>query len=611
MKLRLLSTLLILFACATVPQAQDEPEAEAQPQGLKLANPSGPDELFTPIPAEGLHIGAVPAKQFKTVLLRVPNTGSWKETPDEDLKSSYRPLSGAVRLRAEQLLEAAPHIYGEENMQRVEYYKARLRALESPNVGIEAELGKAYAGPVNAARTFNAEYVVMLSFARTEDGANAGIYIHQRGEGLVAAKVFALLKPDKESPTKAITNIQNHVDEVLRKITQLPTSPEDATPANPVPIPSLVSVDKALKPFVKMRKYLETGELSRAYVEFVTLNTIDPDNGRVALYGIEVLRVLADNQEIEAERQKFLQLSLKVGRDALANNPNDVMLRGKLAWNSFTFYWRRKWAVGQLDIALKVQPANFNLLTWRSSIEFWEDKAAQLEWTKKHALNNIKDGRAELQLGNIEFNQGKHAEGVAWYKKAIAINPGEHEFHVSLGLCSTYYAERLARQVMPGARGNEVRKQRDAAFSQAATAMETALDLDPTVVKWVYEYYVRSATHDFKIIPADETRRYRVFLAQAVMNGLENSSRSWEWKRLVKDVNDIWKKRLRKDVKEAKIDDPLFCMKMQARLVLSAIDGDTKDRVVALWKMRGQGFRTSAYYSWMNSLEPLVEEYTE
>ncbi|MEE9310901.1 MAG: hypothetical protein V3V10_00685, partial [Planctomycetota bacterium] len=404
---------------------------------------------------------------------------------------------------------------------------------------------------------------------------------------------------------------QGHVDNVLRKITQLPTPSEDATPANPVPIPNLVSVDKALKPFVKMRGYMEIGELSRAYVEFVTLNAIDPNNGRAVLYGMEVLRGLADNQDIEAERQKFLQLSLKIGRDALVNSPNDVLLRGKLAWNSFTFYWRRKWALGQLDIALKVQPANLNLLAWHSNIEFREDKAAQFEWTKKHALKNIKDGRAELELGNIEFNQGKHAEGIAWYKKAIAINPGEHEIQVSLGLCSTYYAEKLAKQVMPGARGNEIRKQRDAAFNLAATAMEAALDLDPTVVKWVCEYYVRTATHGFKIIPADETRRYRVFLAQAVLNGLENSSRTWEWKRLVKDVNDVWKKRLCEDVKEAKVDDPLFSMKMQARLVLSAIDGDTKDRVVVLWKMRGQGIRTSAYYSWMNSLGPLVEDYTE
>ncbi|MDC1141892.1 hypothetical protein OAU50_02270, partial [Planctomycetota bacterium] len=101
--------------------------------------------------------------------------------------------------------------------------------------------------------------------------------------------------------------------------------------------------------------------------------------------------------------------------------------------------------------------------------------------------------------------------------------------------------------------------------------------------------------------------RYRVFMTQAVLNGLEDSSRTWEWKRLVADVIEVWKNRVRKDVKNATPDAPLFCMKLQARLVLTAVDGDTEDRVHALWIMRKHGFRSAAYYSWMNTLAPLVE----
>jgi hypothetical protein len=162
---------------------------------------------------------------------------------------------------------------------------------------------------------------------------------------------------------------------------------------------------------------------------------------------------------------------------------------------------------------------------------------------------------------------------------------------------------------MPGSAGVETRKKRDATFEQAAKAMEAAQDIDPTVVKWVYEYYVRAATHGFKLIPPDADRRYRVFFSQAVMNGLEDNSRTWEWQRLVKDVVEVWRDRVRKDLKELLPDDPLFSIKLQARLVISAVDSDTKDRVAALWTMRRYGIRTAAYYSWMNSLGPVVEDY--
>lgn len=600
---RFVLAVILLLGCAATSYAQDAPAPQPNPE----KNPAtlvkrGPDELFTDIPIDGLNAGAIPEKQFKTVLIRVANVGSFKKSPDEDLKSSYRPLAGAVRLRAEQLLEYAPHIYSEENIQRVEFFKARFRTLETPRANSPVQLGKSYAGPIEAARTFNAEYIVMLSFERTESGANAGIYVHQRGKGLISAKSFPLLKPQPGVASFAITHIQTNTDSALKEIIQVG---EDEAKQ----MPNLVLNDAALKPFVKMRGYMEVGELKRAYVEFETVNNTEPANGRVALYAIEIFRGMAGNENIEAEHHQFLQRSIKTGREALAKNPNEVLLRGRLAWNSLMFYGRKDWALSQLKIAMKVQPASMSILRWHATIENWTDKNQQTEWLKKHALPHIKDGRVEFEIGNVQFGIGDQKSGVEWYRKALKLQPGEHEYQLSMGLCATYLAEKFSKKVMPGASGAETRKQRDAAYDEAATALETAQEIDPTVVKWVYEYHVRAATHSFQVIPSNESRRYRVFLSQSVINGLENSSRTWEWKRLVKDIIDVWARKVRKDCGTAKPEDPLYSIKMQARLVFSMVDNDVDDRIATLWEMREQGIRTVAYYAWMNTLGSLVDGY--
>jgi hypothetical protein len=120
---------------------------------------------------------------------------------------------------------------------------------------------------------------------------------------------------------------------------------------------------------------------------------------------------------------------------------------------------------------------------------------------------------------------------------------------------------------------------------------------------------VRVATHDFTHLPTGQADLERLFLSQAVVNGLEPNSRTWQWDRLVKDVLAVMRRTLRETCKEAKPGDEHYEIKLMARLQFAYADLDNDEIIHTLWVMRGYGLRTNFYNDLMNRFASLVDEY--
>ena len=536
-------------------------------------------------------------------MLRVPNTDSWNDVPDKDLSGSHQAIAAGIELTLDQALEYLPQLNGEHGFARVLRYYAMLRNSDAPRVGSDTKPGQKSEALEAAARTFNADYVFTLSFKPAADDAPAlGQAVRYRaGSGIEKSVEWEFGKLGKPEADSMVTLTETKVRELTSGIGA--TKSEDGTLVEipHAPIPRLVANDKCLRDFQKLRDGLLGGELTEALVSYESLMQRDPNCGRAALFGMEVYRTLSESQTDLSESDRFRYRALEIGRDALKHNPNDVLIRGRLCWNAGTHYNRFEFAQNGLKEALRVQPASTELMDWWVSVYQIDDRAAQVKWVTENALPKVKDGRVELTLGSMYYGSGEYAKGVEWYLKGAEIAPLEFELQLALGLCATYEAERLAKKGL--------KRDANGYYATAAEALAAAQDIDPQEAGWAYEYYTRSLTRSFTWLPSSQTELGRVFLVQAVLTGLEPTSRTWQWERLVKDMVDLYKRDLRDTCRNAKPGDELYAMKLMARLRFDVIDKNTDDLIVALWTMREQGLRPMLYHDLMAQFGPLVEEY--
>lgn len=597
-----------LFLCGAgalmvAARAQDAP-AEGPPRPPKMAEmkPRGPDQLFTPLP-EPTFIGAIPSRQFKVVLLHVPNPDSPHDSPANDLSGSERAIAGGLELMLEQAIDYRPQFHREPNLARATRYAAMLRGGDAPRVGAEVEAGLKSAGLEAAARCFNADLVFALSFKPSggEAPARALVVRYARGAGVERALAWDFGKLGKPAPDSTLALLEEKVAGLCAGVGAETGEDGKSIELPHAPVPRLVCQDKLLRDYVKMRDALNHGRLAEALVSYEDLMKGDPACGRAALYGMEIYRALAETQTDEAENERYRHRALELGREALKHHPDDVLLRGRLAWYAATHFNRFEFAQHEIKQAMKVQPGNVELFGWWLSAWNIDDRMKQAEWLIENALPKVKDGRIELVLGNLYYGSGDYAKGMEWYRKGVALAPLEHELQLSLGLCATYEAERLHKQ----------RRTEEAldAWAVSLDALAAAQDIDPQEFAYVYEFYVRSGSHAYTWLPSNESELERLFLSQAVVNGLQPNSRTWQWDRLVKDVVNVQKRVLRETVREAKPGDKLYEMKLMARLTFAMADQDNDELIHTLWLMKNHGLRTDVYKDLMRRYGPIVDEY--
>jgi tetratricopeptide (TPR) repeat protein len=596
----LFSTLFFVgagVAVITCSHAQPAPQP-ADP----VVKPVGPDELFTPL-ADVTYEGTAPARCLKVVVLRVPNRDSWNDSPAMDLSGSERVVAGGFELMLDQQIEYRPYFYKEQNRNRTIRYEATLRSADVPRVGSKDAVGKKFPGVDQALDTFAAEIAFLLSYApgKKESPAQGAAFCYRRGEGVQTAVEWEFTKLGKPEADSTICSLEKKIVNLIGPHGQ--QSADGAWQEAPfAPVPRLVASDSALRDFVNMRDAFYGGELSAALVNYESLMAKDPACGRAALFGMEIYRAIAETQTDLAENARYNDKAIQMGREAVKSVPNDVMLRGRLAWTGAVHYRRIEFGMAGLKQAMRVQPANTELFTWWLSAYCVDDRPKQIEWLMENALPLVKDGRVEYAIATTYYGSGDYAKGVEWYAKAVALAPREHEYNKGLGLCGTYLAESSFKK-----------QQRDVALDAwvaATDALAKCMEIDPREVKWVYEYYVRVATHDFTHLPTSEADLERLFLSQAVFTGLEPNSRTFQWDRLVNDILVVMRRTLRETCKEAKPGDEAYEMKLMARLQFARADNDTDDLIHTLWLMRGHGLRTDLYNDLMSRFGPLVNEYT-
>jgi tetratricopeptide (TPR) repeat protein len=571
------------------------PEADRAPQG--------PDELFLPLSTAGLYEGTIPPVMLKYVVLRVPNADSWNDTPDKDLSGSQQAIAAGFELTLDQTLEYLPQLNGELSFARVNRYYAMLRNSDAPRVGAELKPGQKSEALEAAARTFNAQIVFTLSFKPAQGDAPAlGQGVRYRvGEGIEKIVEWEFGKIGKPEADSMVRLAESKIAELTVGIGATVGENGELVEIPHAPIPRLVAMDKSLRDFQKLRDGLESGELTQALVSYETLMQREPTCGRAALYGMEVYRALTETQTDPAEIDRYRYGALKLGREALKHNPNDTLIRGRLCWNAGTHYNRYEFAKAGIKQGLKVQPASVELLNWWVSVYEIDSRDTQVEWLLKNALPIVSDGRIELTLGNIFYGSGDYANGVEWYLKGVELAPLEFELQMGLGPCATYEAERLVRLSR--------KREANAFYATATEALAAAQDIDVQEVGWSYEYYLRAGTRSFTWLPSSPVELERLFLVQAVITGLEATSRTWQWERLVKDIVEIYKRDLRENCKKAKPGDDLYAMKLMARLRFAMIDKDMDDMIHTLWTMRRVGLRPLMYRDLMNQFGPIVDEY--
>lgn len=582
----------------------ESPEPEAEPTfPTKDLTPTGPDELFTPLPDDGIYDGVVPAQMWKAVVLTVPNADSPNDNPQEDLPSSASYSAEGFLLMLGQQLEYLPQVHTEAIQERTRRYSALLRRGDAPRAGSGATIGQKSTTLDQAADAFNADIVFAVSFKAGEgEAASIGAaFRYEKVGGIVRCVNWEFGKLAKPEPDSMVALLEGRISELCADIGTTKDEAGTLVQVPHAPIPRLAADDKAMREFVKLQRGLEAGEPAKAWIAFDSLMKRDPRCGRAALFGMEVFRALSSSQSSHEESAKYLERAIEVGRAGVALAPNDVLLRGRLCWIASSHFNRFEWSQAGLKQARRVQPANFELIGWWMTCYEVADREKQAQWLIEHALPIIKDGRIELILGNTYYGGGDYAKGVEWYLKGVAIAPLEHELQMSLGLCANYEGERLAKK-------REREKSADA-FAISTEALAAAQDIDQQTMRWVYEYYVRACTHKFKRLPTNPNTLERLFLTQAALTGLTSSSRTGEWDRLVVDVI-----RLQRDLtfdlcREAQPDDPLYTMKLIARLQFDLVEGDSDDLVHTLWLMKAAGMRPEIYTNLMLTYGPIVNEY--
>jgi tetratricopeptide (TPR) repeat protein len=603
----LLVGMLVVTAPAGV-SAQETPQQSSGPP-----EPSGPDSLFVDLPTEGLFEGIVPDQHYKGVLLRVPNFGGG-DLPEYDLPRWAQFSAGGLRLILEQKLEYLPHIYGEQDIRRVMRYDTWLYARDVPRAGDEIPEGTV-PDLEELCRRLNADFLFLLSYVMTNPAADpddenaaepepvplAGVFRYRRGYGYQVGESFALHAPDADAPDRMVLRMEEAARHVTRGIGATEDEDGNVQEVPHAPVPRLVNKDSSFRPFVQMRESLESGDLTDAWIAYEELMEDEPQAGRSALWAMDIFRGMGDAEASSGQLQDFRERSVRTGIRALHYVPNDVRLRGKMAWNVYNFYHREEWSLAALRQALQVQPTNLQLINWFHSVKFWweEDRTRQAAWLKDNFLEVIADGRIEREVGHILYGSGDYAAGVEWYRKAIEKMPDDHDAVLSFGLCANYLAETTVRGNLPGEQGRLARERGAEIFAEASEHLWRAIMLDPLDVEYSYQFYARVTTRNFTWLPTDIELLDRIFLTQACLNGLRRLSGTFQFDRLVERVRATQIRMLRMDIEEAEPGDPQFEMLMLARLRMAMADQHADEVLQALREMRDLGLRPPAYASAM------------
>ena len=365
-------------------------------------------------------------------------------------------------------------------------------------------------------------------------------------------------------------------------------------------IPLLASNDKALSHFVAMRQCFEKGDLDGAWIEYAACLKADPKCGRGALFGMEIFR----NHPSQLSPIRAVQEGIKGARAT----PNDVLLRGRLAYNASVWFKKKDWALAALETALKAQPQRYELLAWKAMIATDNEQKKMKAWLIEHVLPVCKDGRAEIAIGNADALSDNMGEAIEWYEKAIKVVPDDHEANFSLAIISTHHAEKLQRTAFIDSTGDEQRERAIKHFDRAVWAWNRCLAIDVTEQDMVLEFYVRAATRDYKYIPVEEADLKRLLLIQAVRNGLVKGAGGNNFSRLFGDLLPIQQKLMREWVKEAKLDDADYELRLLARLNFAAADKDDTDAVFVLRELRKRGYRGGAYIGFSERYKAQMDE---
>lgn len=578
--------------------------AEKPPQEPPPAERDPADDVFTLAKHEGLFAGGVPASTTKVVILNRPNDESWVDDPAQDLPNTQRYLAMGLKLALEQAIDYLPQIHREINDRRVARWHALHRFSKAPRAGEPAPAGKIDTMEL-AAECFGADVVLLLSFrpAAGETPVLGQLSRYRRGQGFDKRADFELGALDKPEPGKHVRAFERAAYDMLSEF--------GAVEGKAVPhakIPPLAADDKSLRDFARVVESFGAGEMTEAWIRYTDLLERDPACSRVALYAMEMFRALAQTQTEDKAATDYRIRSIKAGIEGLRTAPNDVMLRGRMAWNAYTDFRRLEWAIAELDAALKVQPGNMDLLNWKVMVQHWndEDRTLQAGWLLKHAQDVVKDGRAELSIANVYFNAPDYAKGIEWYQRGLKLAPLDFELWLGLGLCGTYHAEALQKA------GDE--EGANNAFIIAAEAFERVQDIDPFEIEYAHEFYVRAATHKYTFMPAAYEAQERIFVSQAIMNGLTGSSRTWQFDRLVKDVIATWRRTTRETALSDEVKTKPFAERSRwymARLLFAMVDNEAKAEVPVLWRMRREGIRPDMYEARMRHHRILVDEYKE
>lgn len=550
------------------------------------------EDLFADLPTEGMVEGVVPTATTKVVVLRAANLGSNNDYPEEDLGSSDRYIAEGLYLMLEQQLQYLPQIVGENQAERVRRFGARLRHEGVPHAGDKEIVGRKHARLDEGLKTFAADVLFVLSYVPGEEGAAGLAYRYSAEKGVHAPNEWTFGKIGKPEPDSVVRQLEGVVTALCDGV---------GVATEHAPIPRLAVSDKALRAFARMTLAFRSGAMTEAWVEYETLTGADPRAGRAAHYAMEMFLALAQEQSNAAESNKYGHMALRAGREALKHVPNDTHIRGRLGWIGALHYGRADFGRKAIEQALKVQPANIDEIERYLTVYEIEDLEKQIAWLESYALPKVKNGRAEAVIALQYFTRGHYAKGMEWYQKALKIAPGEFDTQLSAGLCGFYTAEVLAK-----ARDNDKAR---IAYADATDALKTALRIDMQEVPYLYDFYVRAATHDYTRLPTQAEDLEELFLVQSVLTALQSSSRTFQWDRLVKDVLPAQKRLLKESVAETTPEDELYILKLMARLRLSFNDQDTDDVVHTLWLIKQSGYRPEIYGGYMNSFAPIVNEY--
>ncbi len=589
-------------ADAATTQLQEEPKKTEEEKNEEEKPPELPPEIAetfkTPLSAEGVVETKWTGTPLKVVILRVPMDDNWNDDPTQCLGSeAARRQALAFESVLEQQIDYRPWLWRDDHP-RVKRYSARLRF-----TGLQSLEGFASKVASNAlegvTRCFNADLALTLAYGKDQWGDYCIIHMFARGKGMKANYKANLNEfGDAKNPDKAAKQYPIHANTVLSVLATHAIWEKDEAALPPVPL--LAANDEALSHFVAMRECYEKGDLDGAWIEYSACLKADPKCGRAALYGMEIFR----NHPSQTTPHKAVVEGIK---GALAT-PNDVLLRGRLAYNASVWFKQKKWALAALETAFKAQPDRYELLMWKSMIVTGNDQQKQKAWLIENVLPKFKDGRVEVVIGNNEALSDNLAAAIEWYEKAIKLAPDDHEANFSLAIMSTHHAEKLQRTAAMDSSGDTQRELAIKHFDRAVWAWNRCLEIDITEQDMVLEFYVRAATRDFKYIPSDDAGLTRLFLIQAVRNGLSKGAGGNNFNKLVGDMLPLQQKLMRALVKEAKPEAADYELQLVARLNFAVADQDNEDAVFVLREMRKRGYRGPVYLGYITRYQPLIDE---